>query len=292
MKSLVPYGELRAFARVATRLLSEHLLREGGARSVRSRAGAGLEFLEHRHYQPGDELRHIDWRQSARQQQTIVRRYQLESSIDWYLCLDASSSMSLTRADGWRLAAQCAAALAYVLLEMGHRVALLQFAQQVVAVCPPGRGLKQYLHLNQQLQRHWPRARAAGSHLGSCLARVRAGSAAFVVSDFLTNDNMQRDLAALRSVCRQVHALQLADPERGHLHAHGHVTLHDCETGERQDALAESALDHAAATSLLRRQNALRDFGRSCGVHVSCWQGVNDWRGALLGHLNSALPRA
>ena len=88
-------AELRSFARVASHLLAEHPTPALGSRTVKRRAGVGLQHLDHRDYAPGDEVRHIDWRQTARLQRPIVRQFEAETSGDWFLMLDASSSMAV-----------------------------------------------------------------------------------------------------------------------------------------------------------------------------------------------------
>lgn len=285
MTTLIPHAELRAFARIATRLLGEHGLREGGVRPVGASAGAGLEFLDHREYQAGDELRRVDWRQSARQQRTIVRRQQREAATDWYLCVDSSSSMVDRDGRKWRLASQCAAAIAYALLEMGHRVGLLQFAEQITALCPPGRGVKQYLRLTALLQRSAPRARGAGSQLGACVPRIAGGATAFVISDFLASDQMQRDLAALRAICAGVHALQLGGGGDFALDDDGHVTLVDVESGERIDAVASAALAQRAAQNIDQMRVELRRYCHARSLRHSAWDSDRHWRDVLVGHL-------
>ena len=286
--TMIPHAQLRAFARVAARLLHDNSARAGGARPLRARAGAGLEFLDHRNYQPGDELRRIDWRQSARQQRTIVRRYQLESSTDWYLCVDASSSMCSNDANKWQLAVHCANAMGYVLLEMGFRVGMLLFADQVVGACPAGRGVSHYLRLNQLTQRGVPLATGAGSQLGSCLGRIGAGATAFVISDFLAADQLRRDLAALRTACASVHALHLSAVADSNLNTRGHVTLVDRENGEQLDVVATAEVAARAARHLQQGRSTLQGFCRAQALQFSAWDSACHWRSVLLGHLSAA----
>jgi uncharacterized protein (DUF58 family) len=288
MTPAVPVAQLRAFARVAARLLQDASANSGGSRSVRGRAGAGLEFLDHRDYQPGDELRRVDWHQSARRQKIILRRFQTEASSDWYLCLDASSSMCAGSGNKWTLAVQCACAMAYVLLDMGHRVGLLHFAEHIVALCPLGRGARHFMRVTQTLQSVMPAARNAGSQLGVCLPRLRGRSNAFVFSDFLMSEALQRDLMGLRSACTALHALQIGGDEDTSLPGAGHVSLVDCETGQRLDAVADVVTMQAARSTAQQRRDTLRHFCASRSLPFSSWDSADHWRGALLGHLGAA----
>lgn len=284
----IPYADLRAFSRVAVRLLADPPANAGGSRALRGRAGAGLEFLDHRDYLPGDELRRVDWRQSARQQRMIVRRFQLEASTDWYLCLDASSSMAASGSGKWQLAVHCATAMAFVLLDMGHRVGILLFADDIVAGCPPGRGFSHYLRVSQTLQNNQPRTTGASSRLGACLARIRGRASAFVISDFLTADRMQRDLSALRSTCSVVHALHVSSEAEARMDGIGHVTLVDRETGARLDAVAHGAPEPAALAVMRQIRSELQAFCRAGALPCSCWDSAQDWRRVLVGHLSAA----
>ena len=91
-------------------------------RTVKRRAGVGIQHFDHRDYAPGDEVRHIDWRQTARRRRPIVRRFESESVSDWTIVLDASSSMAAHGAAKWQAAVRMAAAMSYALLQLGHRV--------------------------------------------------------------------------------------------------------------------------------------------------------------------------
>ncbi|MDE1929872.1 MAG: DUF58 domain-containing protein, partial [Burkholderiales bacterium] len=130
--------ELRAFAHAAAQLLVDRAQRLPGARAVARRAGVGIEHHDHRDYVPGDEVRHIDWRQTARRLHPVVRRFEAETVADWTLLVDASSSMA--PAGKWPAAVALAAALAYALLQVGHRVGLVVYGARRIAEAPPGRG--------------------------------------------------------------------------------------------------------------------------------------------------------
>ena len=95
-------AELQAFATAAAQLLIERQARIQGTRTVKRRAGVGVQHFDHRDYAPGDEVRHIDWRQTARRRHPVVRRFESESVSDWTIVLDASSSMAVNDAAKWR----------------------------------------------------------------------------------------------------------------------------------------------------------------------------------------------
>ena len=77
------------------------------------------EFLDTRHYEPGDDIRTIDWRQSARNQRLVIRRYRDETAADWFICIDCSASVEWGGRK-WPATVSLATALAYTFLYAGH----------------------------------------------------------------------------------------------------------------------------------------------------------------------------
>ena len=169
---LPAHAELRSFARVAAHLLTEHRAPGPGSRTVRRRAGVGLQHLDHRDYVPGDEVRHIDWRQTARRGRPITRQFEAETSGDWFLLLDASSSMTTAAACKWQAAIKATSALSFALLELGHRVAVVAYASDVIALCPPGRGARHFPQVVRTLLALRPQQSAAHSNLAACADRT------------------------------------------------------------------------------------------------------------------------
>jgi uncharacterized protein (DUF58 family) len=281
--SPVSEPELKAFARVAGKLLLAQAPRGAGVQALRRRRGAGLTPIDHRDYQPGDDLRWVDWRQSARLGRPIVRRFQVETSADWLLCVDASASMQAGHL--WRRAAEAVTALAFVLLDGGHRVALRLYAQRLTAICPFGRGPAHFARVNRLLATHVPPRRGADSTLGACLVGLSARPALFVISDFLTEGDQTADLGRLAHACGQAHALQLVSERQRVLQDSGPLALVDVETGARiavQSGTAAERSARAAADALtmrLRRFCAAREIAFSAaGQNVT-------WQQTLLNHL-------
>jgi uncharacterized protein (DUF58 family) len=276
---------LRSFARAAAHLLAQHPSPAPGARTVRRRAGVGLQHLDHRDYVPGDDVRHIDCRLTARRQRPILRQFEAETSGDWFLLLDASSSMAAAQAARWHGAVNVAAAMAFALLELGNRVALVAFADDVVAECPAGRGASHFPSIARVLQRLRPPARGAHSNLAACARRIRGTASGFVISDFLGPADLRPGLAALRERCARLHALLVEDPREWQLPAGGPLELVDVESG-RTLACAGDALatDRARATQAELRQR-LQRFATRAGIAFDAWDVAIPWQRALIGHL-------
>lgn len=278
-------AQLQAFAAAAAQLLVERQPRAPGLRSVSRRVGVGLQHLDHRDYAPGDEVRHIDWRQTARLRRPILRRFEAESVSDWTLLLDASSSMAVDDGAKWQAAVQAAAALAYALLQVGHRVGLLAFGTRLLAHCPRGRGQRHYATIAQRLLALQPAPRGQRSELGVCAPMLHGASSLFVLSDFLADDEMCRDLGGLRQRSTALHALQLRSEAETRLAPTGEIDLVDVEGGQRCMVFAEAAAEQRAAAARAAMTARLRAYCMRSGIAFTDWEVGQPWRWVLLQHL-------
>lgn len=276
---------LRRFARLAAGLLRGTAAQGIGPRAAHNRAGPGLEFLDMRVYTPGDDLRHVDWRQTSRHRQPMVRRYRDESASDWFLCVDGSASMGM--GGKWGLASELASALAYALIHAGHRVALAIFAERIHTYCPPGRGQHQFGAILRHLLDYQPPERGGASLPGLCVKAVSRSGNLFLLSDFLRDDAMADDLHHLRSSVSSARALQVLKKDEMTVPASGPARLVDVESGvERR--LELSAATHAAATDALHEHNErLRQVLNSIGMPFSTCAVGDDWERALIAHLGA-----
>src|SRR5580700_646432 len=103
--------------------------------------GSGLEFSEVREYEPGDEVRLIDWNVTARMGRPFVKVYQEERELTVILAVDVSASQAAgSSGDKREVAAQVAAALGLAAATHGDRVGFIFFSDRVEAWLPPRRG--------------------------------------------------------------------------------------------------------------------------------------------------------
>ena len=118
-----------------------------------ARPGVGLTFAELRAYEPGDDVRHLDWNVTARQGKPYVRRFVEERALTLWLIVDVSASLRFgpdgrTKADR---AAQAAALLATAAIQNGDRVGLALVSDRVEAELPPGGGPRHLARLVRAL---------------------------------------------------------------------------------------------------------------------------------------------
>lgn len=280
--------ELRSFASAAAHLLVERRPRALGSRTVTRRAGVGLQHLDHRDYAPGDEVRHIDWRQTARQRRPILRRFESESVADWTLLLDASSSMAVHGAAKWRAAVRMAAAMSYALLQLGHRVGVLVHGGRVLSECPRGRGQHHYAAIAGLLSTLQPAQAGERSDLGVCAPHLHGAASVFSLGDFLADDEMRRDLGAIARRCSALHVMQLTDAAETRLQVTGEFDLVDVETGARMAVHAGEHANALASTERAAMTARLRSFCARSGLAFTDWDIARPWQHTLLAHLLQA----
>src|SRR5215472_18056847 len=133
--------------------------------------GFSVEFSDYRNYQPGDDLRHLDWRLFARSDRLCIKRYMQETNVRFYLVCDTSASMNYRGAAAWGSKLECAkvlaAALTWFLLKQNDAVGMVAMN--------PGNLAPEFIRPSQRphqfglMLRHLEALRAAG---GACLARL------------------------------------------------------------------------------------------------------------------------
>ncbi len=197
--------------------------------------GRGIEFSEVRQYQPGDDVRAIDWNVTARMGQPYIKKYIEERELTAMLVVDVSASSLFTSAalSKRELAAEVAATLAFAAVANGDRVGLLAFSDQIELFVPPGKDRRHVLRIIRELLYLTPQGH--GTDIGSALAYlarvVRRRSVVFLMSDFFDEGyEAQMRAAAVR---HEVIALALNDPREASLPDVGLLEVEDAETGQR-----------------------------------------------------------
>lgn len=233
----------------------------------------GLELSELREYQPGDDVRHIDWNVSARADRPFVRLSQAERALDVWLLLDTSASLDWGTARCLKRdhARTFALAATYLLARRGNRVGALLFGAQPGPAMAPAAGRTHMLRLLAWIQSPpSPRARPGATDLAAALQRARLciprRSLVIVVSDFLAADGWQTELRRL-TARHEVIAARIGDPREAQLPDIGIVTFEDPETGtqltlDTGDTRLRERFGHAAQAQAARIASALT----ACGV--------------------------
>jgi len=256
--------QLRAVRKIQIR--TSHLVSDLFAGQYQSVfKGRGIEFAEVRLYQPGDDVRTIDWNVSARTGVPYVKRYAEERELTVMLLVDASAS---TRFGSVRmlksaLAAELSAVLAFSAIRNNDKVGLVVFTDRVELSLRPRKGTHHGLRVIRSVLAHQPVGR--GTDIGAALEHLervsKRRSVVFVVSDFLDpGSRLALRLAARR---HDVIAIVLEDPREAALPPVGLVELQEAETGERwvvdtSDRRVREAFARTAGEARAARDRDLR----------------------------------
>lgn len=279
-------SELAGLSRITERLLYAHQLLAPGHRSNRQKAGSGIEFLDFREFCVGDDSRNIDWRITARSSNPQIRRYSNEVSADWYIALDCSASMAVDDGIKWARAEQCAAAIAYLLLQQDNRVSILLFGERIHKLIPLGRGSLHYASILQTLRNMSPPQSGGGSDLHCCVGHIKRFSPVFIISDFLAQDGMKKGLQDLSLWGDRIHALQILSDWDYRIPAHSAIRIRDVESGE-------SIFTDVTITQENFRKRldsfciSISDFCKKHRIQFSHHSTDKDWKSILLNHLHS-----
>lgn len=186
----------------------------GQHRSVRH--GLSVEFADHREYQPGDDLRHLDWLVLARSDRYQIRRYEEETRLRATLVLDASGSMGYGPAGATKLeyARGLAAALGYLMVRQNDSVGLATFDTAVREFQPPGSTMAHYLQLLDALARTQPGAETRlAPVLDELAGRFRRRGLVILITDgFDDIEALTQSLKLLRYRRQEVRLFQVLDP--------------------------------------------------------------------------------
>ncbi|MBR9987236.1 MAG: DUF58 domain-containing protein [Desulfosarcina sp.] len=199
--------------------------------------GAGIEFEEVREYTPGDEVKSIDWKVSARMGRPFIKRYREEREQVVMLLVDMSGSgrFGTTQRIKRETAAEIAAILAFNAIRNNDKAGAILFTDQVERYIPPKKGSAHVWRLIREIFTFRPEH--SGTDIVEAvdfLARVcRKRTVAFLVSDFLTEGFGRNTTLRIRSAARkhELISVLVTDPGEFRLPDGGIVTLKDLETG-------------------------------------------------------------
>jgi uncharacterized protein (DUF58 family) len=225
--------------------------------------GSGLEFEEVREYEPGDDIRSIDWNVTARMGMPYIKKFREDRELNILLAVDisASSWFGSVAQSKRELAAEVGALLAMTAMRSHDRVGLLRFAQGLQEWMPSRRGREHLLQVIRELLFAQPRrVRTEMTDAARFLTNItKKRSVVFLISDFL--DVGLVDDPAVRMLGRKhdVIALVLNDPRELELPDVGVVALEDAETGRVTHVnTSDRRLRDEYATSARRRRTERR----------------------------------
>jgi uncharacterized protein (DUF58 family) len=232
--------------------------------------GMGMAFAEVREYQPGDDVRTIDWNVTARMGHPFIKRFIEERELTVVLLVDCSGSQQFgTQQLKREVAAEVAAVIAFSALHNNDKVGLIAFSDRVERFVRPGKGTRHGLRLIRDVLTFQP------THCGTSLREgldylnrvVRRRAIVFLLSDFIDQGFERSFKQAGRR--HDLVAVRITDPREEELPAVGLLELEDGETG-RWFLLDTSnrRVRQAYAEAAVRRREQLAQLARTAHVDL------------------------
>lgn len=200
--------------------------------------GYGVDLADLREYQPGDDIRYIDWNVTARMNTPYVRQYTEDREITAWFLLDLSPSMDFGTVQSLKrtVLIDFVTTLARLLTRHGNRVGAMFYGSRVERTIPARGGRIQVLRLVNDLLRQ-PRLTAAPFTnltplLEAGLHAIKKRSLIFIISDFISAPGWERPLTMLNRR-HDVLTIRLWDPREVELPDIGPIIMEDTETGEQ-----------------------------------------------------------
>ena len=236
--------------------------------------GRGMAFSEVREYQPGDDVRSIDWNVTARLNKPYIKVFEEERELTVMLLVDVSGSrnfgtLSQTKRD---MMAEVAATLAFSTIANNDKVGVILFSNKIEKFIPAKKGKTHVLHIIRELLSFEPTS--TGTDIAQALQYFsnaqKRHCTAFLISDFIGAGAMYKPLL-IASNRHEVNAIQIYDRHETDLPNIGLIKFHDAETGN--DLWIDTAIASvrsAYAQSWRNNQNELEQLFTRTGVaHVS-----------------------
>jgi uncharacterized protein (DUF58 family) len=217
------YLNPRTLARIASLDLRARLVIEGLMAGMHRSPyqGISVEFIQHRQYVPGDDIRHVDWKVFGKTDKVYLKQYLEETNLHLICVVDASESMGYSSVseggNTWSKydhATAIAAALAYLAIQQQDSVGLAVFDQELRRYFKPSNSPGQWKTITKELQQV-PRLKKTGTGrvLDQLAEKLTHRSLVVLLSDFFDDvDSIQNGLRHLRYRKHEVMAFQILDP--------------------------------------------------------------------------------
>lgn len=197
--------------------------------------GRGMSFSEVREYQPGDDVRDIDWNVTARYARPYVKVYEEERELTMILLVDISRSehfgtVGMTKR---QRVAEIAGTLAFSTIKNNDNVGVIFYSDRVEKYIPPSKGHKHVLTILSEILSIEPEG--SGTDISVALRFAhnvqRKSCTLFLLSDFIDGSDYAKTLAVVRNK-HDLLAMQVYDPHEAELPMVGLLRVRDAETGE------------------------------------------------------------
>lgn len=248
--------------------------------------GRGVIFSEVREYQPGDDVRDIDWNVTARQNKPYVKVYEEDRELTMMLLIDVSGSETFGAVGSPKrdIVAEIAATLAFSSIQNNDMVGVIFFSDKIEKFIPPKKGKKHILLIIREIIDFHPESHGTDIEvaLQFLTNAIKKRSSAFLISDFLDSHDFTKSLSVANRK-HEVAAIQVYDQRDASLPNVGLLRLRDLETGRLLwvDS-SSSSVRKLYERKWYERMQALTTVTNKCGVDLASIRSDEDYVKALL----------
>jgi len=241
--------------------------------------GRGMAFSEVREYQPGDDIRSIDWNVTARFNHPFVKIFEEERELTVMLLVDVSSSETFgtQRQIKKDLITELCAVLSFSAIQNNDKTGVILFSDRIEKFIPPKKGTTHILRIIRELIDFSPEGK--GTDIEMALRyftnAIKKRSIAFLISDFidekfLRSSSSETDALKIANKKHDVVALKITDRREHELPDAGLVHLRDAETGAlRWVNTSSKKIREHYRNSFLKRENRLKEIFTKSGVDTA-----------------------
>ena len=196
--------------------------------------GMGMEFAEVREYQPGDDIRDIDWNVTARTGKPFIKKFDEERELTVMLMIDVSASGYFGSGENFKsdLMVELASILSFSAIKNNDKVGLILFSDQIEKFIPPNKGKSHVLRVIRELIyfKTEDKKTNLSEALEYSLKALKRKSVIFFLSDFL-DEGYETSLKLINQK-HDLICIQLTDPSEIEIPDLGLIKMHDVETGD------------------------------------------------------------
>ena len=234
--------------------------------------GSSVEFVEHRDYSPGDEIRHIDWRAYGKTDRYYIKEFEDETNLRAHLLVDVSGSMAYAgqHVSKFQYARMLAASLAWLLLGQRDSVGLMTFDSQIRDQVKPSSNRENFRRITEMLEETTPGAETSvASMIESALPSIQRRSLLILISDCFDDvDVLAKVLQRCRHAKHEVVIFRIAAPEEEEFPFERPTQFRNLEDLDQRLLVDPGRL---RKEYLLQYNEFVRSLSRECGsIGVDC----------------------
>ena len=199
--------------------------------------GISPDFSEHKQYNPGDELKQIDWRLYGRHDRLYVKKFEDEVNMRWCILIDKSASMNYgeNTYNKFQYAKRLAATLAYLLLKQGDSVGLVGFSNTGIELLPPRSGSHFITALLDKISTLEPSGKTdLEEPVVKALETYRSDASFVIISDFLLeSEKIAKTIKLARNSKKEISLFHVLHADETQFNFNGSIEFEDLETSAK-----------------------------------------------------------